>query len=233
MAVQATQLMNNKPLVVENLGRISYRAAWERQKLLQRQLIDKKTADHLLICEHEAVITIGRSTKPGNIIASESTLSQQGIEVIEIERGGDVTYHGPGQLVVYPILDLNRSKRDVGWYMRTLEEVIILSLAEYGIKGERISGKTGVWITSQNLDLGLKANRKIASIGVRISRWCTMHGFSLNVKDCSLGFSFINPCGYKEIEITSIQQEQNIIVETKQLSESLVRNFCDLFGYSN
>lgn len=174
----------------------------------------------LILCEHDPVITIGRSAKAGNLTASPERLAGLGIEAIEIERGGDITYHGPGQLVAYPLLDLNNHRRDVGWYLRLLEDVVIDTLQAFGITGLRYPGRTGVWtqVPENVINFGLlgpsvapahaERPRKIASLGVRLSRWCTLHGLALNVLDCRSGFQCINPCGFTDIDMTSMAAER-------------------------
>ena len=215
----------NTPLKIVRLGFIPYRQAWDIQKELQAKLTDGSEVDTLLLCEHPAVITLGSSASQGNILASTEQLAAQGVEAIKIERGGDVTYHGPGQLVGYPIIDLNRKRRDVSWYMRSLEEVVIRTLGRFGINGVRIPGKTGVWIEQPNASSRNPViERKIASIGVRISRWRTLHGFAINIFNCKKGFSLINPCGFTDIEVTSIEEEVsgNQKAVTMKTAEDLV-----------
>ena len=170
------------------------------------------------------MITLGRSAKPENVLLPQN---QKAIEVIEIERGGDVTYHGPGQIVCYPLLDLSTKRRDVCWYMRTLEEVIIRTLSDFEISAERIAGRTGVWLKSSD-----QPDAKIASIGLRLSRWRTLHGFSLNVQGVQAGFSMINPCGYSDIRVTSISEQLQRLVDLAPVEALLERHFCELFEYS-
>jgi len=179
-----------------------------------------ESEETLILCEHDPVITIGRSAKEGNLIVSPEHLAKLGIEAIEIERGGDITYHGPGQLVAYPLLNLNNHRRDVGWYLRLLEDVVIDTLQAFGITGLRYPGRTGVWtqvpenvINFAPLEGSAPRSpegrpRKIASIGVRLSRWCTLHGLALNVHDCRVGFECINPCGFTDIDVTSMAEER-------------------------
>ncbi len=207
--------MNSNILQVRRLGRVPYAPTWELQRQLQQDLIHERISQTIVFCEHNPAITIGRSGNDRNVLRSREELAGAGVEVFEVERGGDVTYHGPGQLVAYPIIDLKLHRRDVGWYMRSLEEVMIRTLQDFDIKGVRIPGKTGVW--TQPLENVINfgrlephkslAQRKIAALGVRISRWCTMHGASLNVTDCREGFALINPCGFTDIEVTSLEQE--------------------------
>jgi lipoate-protein ligase B len=197
-------------MIIKTLGRIPYQEAWDLQRELQRQVIALEAPEHLFLCEHPPTITIGRSSGEGHILVGTEQLAALGVQTFEIERGGDVTYHGPGQLVGYPILDLRKRRRDVGWYMRQLEEVLIRLLLELGLEGSRLPGKTGVWLSE---DARIPHPRKLASLGVRISRWVTMHGFALNVgsvpEELSLerGFSLINPCGLGDVEMSSVQRE--------------------------
>ena len=169
------------------------------------------------------MITLGRSAKRENVLLPAN---QKLIEIIEIERGGDVTYHGPGQLVCYPLLDLSSKRRDVCWYMRTLEEVIIRALDDFSIKAERVAGRTGVWIRAAG-----ERDLKIASIGLRLSRWRTLHGFALNVQGVQAGFSMINPCGFSDIGVTSISEQLHQQIELAPVEASLERHFCELFEY--
>lgn len=243
MSVSNYQTMDSKlrtpsdtPIEVLYLGRTRYSETWELQKKLQRELIDGIGAEKLLLCEHHPVVTTGKSTKAGNLLISEELLRAKNIELFAVERGGDVTYHGPGQIVGYPILNLNHYRRDVAWYMRTLEQVIIELLQQFGVPGERRDGRTGVW-TKPSYDGTVSPERKIASIGVRISRWCTMHGFALNVLDCTQGFSNINPCGFTDIEVTSIEQERSRLnkpIDTADLLPEVTRvlgkTFVDVFS---
>ncbi len=182
-----------------DLGIQPYDKVWRLQRETQQGLIAGTAEPTLLVCEHYPVITVGRSAKRENIIASEELLKEKGVIVRDIERGGDVTYHGPGQVVLYPLIDLHAYKKDVGWYMRALENVVLRTLRGFDLEGKTICGKTGVWMSD---------TKKIASIGIRISRWRTLHGLSLNVLDCTQGFSLINPCGFSDITVTSIAQER-------------------------
>lgn len=193
-------------VVVHDLGLVAYDRAWELQKSLQKKRILNEIPDTVLICEHPPVITCGRSARHENILCSATTLQNQGIAVFDIERGGDVTFHNPGQVILYPILDLTKLKKDVGWYMRALEQIVLSSLQIEGIAGTRIEGKTGVWIQCSNSSLNTQ-QKKIASIGVRISRWVTMHGLAVNVCNDLAGFQLINPCGFSDITVTSVAQE--------------------------
>jgi lipoate-protein ligase B len=197
-------------MITRTLGRVPYQEAWHLQRELQRAVIAEEKPEHLLLCEHPPTITIGKSSGEGHILAGAEQLKALGVETFEVERGGDVTFHGPGQLVGYPILDLRKRRRDVGWYMRQLEEVLIRLLKEYELEGTRVQGKTGVWLAA---NAHCPHPRKLASLGVRISRWVTMHGFALNVGsvpgELSLerGFSLIKPCGLGDVDMSSIARE--------------------------
>lgn len=217
---------------VVNLGLRPYRDVWDLQKKLQAELISGAGRDTLILCEHPPTITLGRSTEPDSLLCSAWELKERGVELYDIERGGDATFHGPGQLVGYPIIDLSRHKKDVAWYMRSLEEVVIRTLKDYGIQGVRIDGKTGVWTLSTENDKGNGSRaRKIASMGIRISRWCTLHGFSLNVRPCTEGFSLIHPCGFRDISMTSMTEERLFEVDLAEVEKSIVGNFTEVFGY--
>lgn len=192
-----------------DLGLRPYEEVWDLQKQTQHALIAGTGPEAIFLCQHPPTITLGKSAKRTHILVDESVLAAHGVSLFEVERGGDVTFHGPGQAVAYPIVDLRRRRKDVDWYMRLLEQAIIDTCREFGVDGARIAGKTGVWV----LDRKGQAPRKIASLGVRISRWCTLHGVALNVgsepQQLSLeqGFSFINPCGLGTVQITSVAQE--------------------------
>ncbi len=223
------------------LGLRPYREVWELQRQAQQALIEGHGHERLIICQHPPVITLGRSANSANILASPELLLELGVEALEIERGGDVSWHDPGQLVAYPILRLSKRRTDVGWYMRSLEEVIIRLLAEYGIQGERIPGRTGVW-TSNSVQSEQRSSeesfpRKIASIGVRISRWCTLHGFSVNIRPYVLAngsscVTLINPCGFDASLITFMQQERcdpKAEISIESLQDALSRHFSAVF----
>lgn len=180
------------------LGRIPYRPTWELQERLRREIRSGGGAEHLLLLEHDPVFTLGRGASPGDVVAAEPWLRQRGIEVVETNRGGQVTYHGPGQLVGYPILDLDPDRRDVRRYVRDLQEVLIRTLADLQIEGRRREGKEyiGVWVGEE----------KIASIGVHLARWITLHGFALNVTTDLGHFSGIVACGLPQVRMTSIER---------------------------
>lgn len=216
---------NGDPIKLEvyDLGVIDYSKCLELQRNYHRKIIDGAQGDVLLTCSHHPVITCGTSTEEVHFYKPTSEIEISGTPVVSIERGGSVTYHGPEQAVCYPLINLHHHRTDVGWYMRSLEEVVLATLEEYGIKGMRIPGKTGVWIDE---------NSKIAFSGVRISRWCTLHGFSVNVLPCSQRFSPINPCGLGNITIASIAE---LIapkpVTVSEVTGKLIANFIKIFNY--
>ena len=181
-----------------NLGAMPYAEALELQRSVARDRISGAIPeDVLLLVEHPPVVTLGRSSKEKNLISSPQFLASKGVELFEVERGGDVTFHGPGQLVGYPVIDLKRHKQDLHWFLRQVEEALIRTLSRYGIPGERSTGYTGVWTQS----------RKIASIGVHARDWVTWHGFALNVITDLSFFDLIVPCGIQDVEMTSILKE--------------------------
>ncbi len=220
---------NLNTLQVRDLGHMPYEDAWTLQRCVQRQLMEGAGQDSLLLCEHPSVITLGRRGSRSNILAEEEELARRATAVLEIERGGDITWHGPGQLVCYPLLDLNHRRRDVHWYVRSLEEVVIETLKVFGLQGVRSPGRSGVWVGEDKL-------RKISSLGVRISRWCTLHGFSINVLDCREGFSLIRPCGLEGVEVTSMQEElqrqgSRNCISVKETAAVVVERFKAVFDY--
>lgn len=228
---------STKPLFTFlQLGLRPYSEVLTIQKDLQQKLISGEGHDTLIVCEHPPVITMGTSAKRENILLDDHELNLRGVELYRTGRGGDVTFHGPGQLVAYPILNLNNHKRDVAWYLRNIEQVIIDTLTDYSISGFKIEGKTGVWtkaktrVNNGGSENGADLNQKIASIGVRISRWCTMHGLALNVQDCTSGFELINPCGFKDIGITSLEQN-GVSATVAEVSMRLLTKFKGVFSY--
>ncbi len=223
------QQVSQRVLRVIDLGLRPYSTVWELQRDLQQRLILGDAPQTLIVCEHPPVITCGKSARSGSLKAPLARLKELGVDFFQVERGGDYTYHGPGQLVGYPIIDLRESKRDVGWYLRNLEEVIIQTLHTFGVPGRRVSGRTGVWTHHGEHD---KTERlqKLASIGVRLSRWCTMHGFALNVLDCSEGFSHIHPCGFHDISMSSMEQEGRV-TDLEAVKQELVSRFCQVFDF--
>ncbi len=218
---------------------MDYKTAWHYQEtLLQKNLLIKReavnitdgknlpTTNHLLFVEHPPVYTLGKSGKLENLLINDEERKQKGIEFYSTNRGGDITFHGPGQIVGYPILDLEKFYTDIGRYLRELEEVIILTLAEYGIKAGRSKGETGVWI-----DAGINGReRKICAMGVRCSRWITMHGFALNVNTDLSYFNHIIPCGIQNKKVASMKEELGVEVNIEDVKEKLKRNFERVFG---
>ena len=215
------------------LGRADYRPVWDEQKRLFQALIEYKRnssdnsssmpEESLLLVEHNPVITLGKHGKIENLLVSEETLKNRGIECIRIERGGDITYHGPGQLVAYPIIDLERYHLGVKDYVNLLEETVIRTIARYGINGERVEGASGVWIGK-----GTPDERKICALGVKCSHFVTMHGLALNVNTNLDAFSVINPCGFTDRGVTSIAQETGSTVDIIETAKILDFEFRQL-----
>jgi len=226
-------MSSSEELVVCHLGRVPYEPAWRLQEQVQERLIAAKRADPaetiphvLLLLEHPPVYTIGKSGDADNVQVSEDRLEELGATFHRIGRGGDVTFHGPGQLVGYPLLDLDRFFTDLGRYLRTLEEVIIRTCDAYGVTGTRVDGRTGVWVGPD--DRGLE--RKICAMGVRCSRWVTLHGFALNVTTDLDYFSHIVPCGIDDRGVTSLAEEAANTVDVDAVRGPLVRHFAEQFG---
>jgi len=223
MRVQEAAVTSHTPdaLVVYRLDEVPYRVAWDFQRRAERFLIDhaERRLAFLMLLEHPAVVTIGRSGKAEHVLADASELRAHGIEVIEANRGGDVTYHGPGQIVGYPILHLERHGRSVHRYLRDLEETVIRALAELDIVAARDPEYTGVWVGAE----------KIAAIGVAIRRWVTTHGFSLNVSPNMDHFQLIQPCGIRDRGVTSVQAVLGRAVERADVEDALVRAIEDVF----
>jgi len=240
--------MKEKQIIrYEFLPDADYQAAWDYQTLQHKKLIDNKLAnrelepgsylqDHrLMLVEHKPVYTLGRSGSAANLLLSEKALQEKGIDYYPINRGGDITFHGPGQLVGYPILDLECFKRDVHWYVRQLEEVIIKTLSDYGIVGTRVQGYTGVWIEdnpyfpTDHPDATKK--RKICAIGVHLSRWVSLHGWAFNVNTELEYFNYIVPCGIVDLDksVTTLQQELGRTVEMEEVSTKLLVHFAEVF----
>ncbi|MGA0557151.1 lipoyl(octanoyl) transferase LipB [Larkinella sp. VNQ87] len=232
----------NKQVQVQHLGIIDYQTAWDHQEQLLADIVATKianrnqpsnqqvlTSNHLLFCEHPHVYTLGKSGKEGNLLVDEAGLRTLGATYYKINRGGDITYHGPGQLVGYPILDLDNFFTDIHRYMRLLEEAIIRTLAEYGLDAGRIDGLTGVWL---GYDLEKKQSngpRKICAMGVKASRWVTMHGFALNVNTDLSYFNYIVPCGIDDKAVTSMQAELGRAVPLSDVTERVSYHLADLF----
>ena len=226
----------NKQVNLQNLGYKDYKETWDYQEKLFKEILDlkiknrrqnlnEKTPNYLLMVEHPHVYTLGKSGDIKNLLISEAELEKKQASYYKINRGGDITYHGPGQLVGYPILDLDNFFTDIHKYLRFLEETIIRTLAEYGLKAERSKGETGVW-----LDVGTPFARKICAMGVRASRWVTMHGFALNV-NADLGyFDHIIPCGIEGKAVTSLNVELGKKeISLDEVQEKVLKHFAELF----
>jgi lipoyl(octanoyl) transferase len=226
----------NKTVQIQDLGLKDYKQTWDYQEQLFKAIVETKiknrkdqshsaTSNYFLFVEHPHVYTLGKSGDMSNLLLNEEQLTEKGATFYKINRGGDITYHGPGQIVGYPILDLDNFFTDIHKYLRLLEEMIILTLAEYGLKAERSKGETGVW-----LDVGTPFVRKICALGVRASRWVTMHGFALNV-NANLGyFDNIIPCGIRGKAVTSLNVELGKKeVNEAEVKEKLLKHFATLF----
>lgn len=220
-----------------DLGRVEYNKAWTTQGEYFQSILDVKkknrdlpddaqaeTSNYLLLCEHPAVITLGKSGDPKNLLASPDDLASRGAAYVHTNRGGDITFHGPGQLVAYPVIDLENFFTDISRYMRSLEEAVILTLRRYGLEGTRLDGLTGVWITQGG------PPRKICAMGVKTSRWVTMHGLALNA-NVDLGFfDLIVPCGIGDKQVTSMKKELGVDIDMPELRDRLTEAFIAVFG---
>jgi lipoyl(octanoyl) transferase len=230
-----------KELVVVDLGLVEYGAAWELQQRVAAARKAGAIPDVLLLCEHPHVITLGRSGRISNLRAPEEMLRRMGVSFFETNRGGDITYHGPGQLVGYPILNLAEIRRDVAWYVRSLEEAMIRATAEFGIASKRASGRTGVWVdvTAGTADKeveevkeieDVKDEEKLAAIGVHLSRWVTSHGFAYNVSTNLRYFDLIVPCGIAGKGATSLEKLLCRRVELKEVAPRIAAHLGEIFG---
>jgi len=230
---------HNKTIEFHDLGLMDYKECWDYQETLFNATIQRKitnrdlpgekqvpTENYLLFVEHPHVYTLGKSGDEKNLLLNEIQLTEKEASYYKINRGGDITYHGPGQLVAYPILDLDNFFTDIHKYLRLLEETIILSLKEYGIESGRSPGETGVWLDPEDK---LKA-RKICAMGVRCSRWVTMHGWGFNVNSDLSYFNNIIPCGIQDKAVTSLNKELGYDVDMNEIKEKLKKNFSNLFG---
>lgn len=235
--------MERQMVEYRDLGQMAYKAAWDYQEELLKKNVQVKsermhgekepplsapaeTKHYLLFVEHPSVYTLGKSGKMDHVLINEQERNEKGIEFFHTNRGGDITFHGAGQIVGYPILDLERFYTDIGRYLRELEEVIIRTLKDYGIEAGRSPGETGVWI-----DAGIKGKeRKICAMGVRCSRWITMHGFALNVNTNLDYFNYIIPCGIQFKKVTSLQEELGAEVPVERVKEKLLHHFSQVFG---
>ena len=225
----------NKKIQVTDLNNTSYQPAWDFQEKLLKEIVDLKianrkieiqhpTPNYFLWVEHPPVITLGKSGAIDHLLLNEEQLRDRGIEYYKTNRGGDITFHGPGQVVGYPILDLENFFTDIHKYLRLLEEMVILTLKEYGLEGTRSPGETGVW-----LDVGTPFARKICAMGVKASRWVTMHGFAFNVNTDLAYFSYIVPCGIQGKGVTSLQAELKREISLDEVREKLSTHFQALF----
>ena len=226
----------NKQVIIKDLGNKDYKETWDYQELLFEEIVTQKTnnkangttlptTNYFLFVEHPHVYTLGKSGHIENLLIDEEGLKNKGATFYKINRGGDITYHGPGQIVGYPILDLENFFTDIHKYLRSLEEVIIRTLSDYGLKGERSEGETGVW-----LDVGTPFARKICAMGVRCSRWVTMHGFALNVNTDLGYFDNIIPCGIRGKAVTSLNVElAKDKVDTQEVKQRILTHFKEIF----
>jgi len=227
----------NKKVKFQDLGTKDYQPSWDYQEQLLKQNLDikvhnrenpddlRKTDNHLLFVEHPHVYTLGKSGHESNLLANENKLKEINATYVKVNRGGDITYHGYGQIVGYPVLDLENFYTDIHRYMRDLEEVIIRTLAEYGLHGERSPGETGVWF-----DVGKPYARKICALGVKASRWITIHGFALNVNTDMRYFDYIIPCGITDKQVTSMKRELETEVDFEEVKDKIKKHFQEVFG---
>lgn len=229
--------IKNKNVIVQNLGLIAYSMAWEYQEIVLKKIVEiknknrdfdtnlpKMTPNFILFCEHHPVFTIGKSGKISNLLIDKDALQAKGASFIETNRGGDITFHGPGQLVVYPILDLENFFTDIHKYLRFLEQSVINTLLEYQIVAGRVDGLTGVWI-----DIESNNPRKICAMGVRTSRWVTMHGLALNINTDLHYFTHIIACGIADKAVTSMEKEVGEPINLQDVSNKLIKNILSLF----
>lgn len=229
----------NKTVAFRDLGTMDYKEAWDYQELLFREIIDRKmqnrelpesdqvpTPNYLLFCEHPHVYTLGKNGSENNLLADMVQLQNKKASFYKINRGGDITYHGPGQIVGYPILDLDNFSPDIHRYVANLEEAVIQTIRRYGLNGERMNGASGVW-----LDAALPGRaRKICAIGIRSSRWVTMHGFAFNVNSDLSYFELINPCGFTDKKATSMQAELGRAYDMEEVKNVLKQELAAIFG---
>lgn len=227
----------NRKVAFQDLGTQDYQPTWDYQEELMKKNLETKisnrehpenqkmTDNHLLFVEHPHVYTLGKSGHEENLLANQDKLKEINATYVKVNRGGDITYHGYGQIVGYPILDLENFYTDIHRYMRDLEEVIIRTIAEYGLKGERSQGETGVW-----LDVGKPYARKICAMGVKASRWVTIHGFALNVNTDMKYFEYIIPCGITDKQVTSLKRELEKDVDIEEVKSKIKKHFTDVFG---
>jgi len=213
----------NEKLYVLNAGLTRYKEAWEMQKRLVSLRQDEKIPDCLIVTEHHPVITMGRGTDQTNLLASKKQLEQKGVDLFEIERGGDITFHGPGQTVLYPIIDLHHRGRDVHKYLRDLESFVIATLNDLGLDAGIKEGLTGIWVD----------DHKVGAIGVAVSKWVTYHGLALNVTTDLDYFKLINPCGITDYPVGSISGLLGKRIDLQHVNDLLVESFADEFNYES
>jgi len=226
------QEQNSRKIIIKNLGLIEYQEAWDYQENLFKQLMDAKlagvpTPNYLLFCEHPHVYTLGKSGSINNLLINNRQLQEKNVNFVKTNRGGDITYHGPGQIVGYPILNLENFGLGIRDYVGLLEESIIKVLADFDLKGERLPGATGVW-----LDPGVPGKtRKICAIGVKASRFITMHGFAFNVNTDLRFFNYINPCGFTDKSVTSLQKELGMEMNFEAVRVQVFDKMKEVFGF--
>lgn len=228
------------PVLLVDVGLIPYKEAWELQEEFFNQIVTEKknkgqvpgipqkdfTNNYLIFCEHPHVITLGKSGKKEHLLLNNVMLEKHKVEFFPINRGGDITYHGPEQIVAYPVINLDNFFSDIHKYMRNLEEVIIRTIAEYGLKGERVEGATGVWLDA---DIPERC-RKICAMGVRTSRWVAMHGLAINVNNDLSFFDFIIPCGIRDRKVTSLKQELGKTIDKEEVKSKIRKHFSAIFN---
>jgi lipoyl(octanoyl) transferase len=232
--------MQNRRVYFRDYGQIAYKQAWDTQMELFQQIVQQKlqnrelppeqqtpTPNYLLFCEHNHVYTLGKTGMLENLLLNNQALKEKGIEFFHINRGGDITYHGPGQLTGYPIFDLDNFESAIIKFMRNMEEAIIRMLAEFGLQGGRIEGLTGVWLDADNP----KKARKICAMGVHTSRWVTMHGFGLNISTNLDYFGYIIPCGIQDKSVTSMEKELGP-VDVNTVKQLVREKFAEVFGFT-
>lgn len=224
----------NRKIQIQYLGRIGYSDAWEKQELLFQEIMKQKltgepTSNYLLFCEHDHVYTLGKSGSENNLLANNQQLKNLGVSFFRTNRGGDITYHGPGQIVAYPILDLENFGLGIRGYVEKLEECIIVTLKDYQIDSERLSGATGVWLDTGNP----QKTRKICAIGVRASRHVTMHGLAFNVNTDLSFFNYINPCGFTDKAVTSLEKELGGKQDFDEVLKKVEGKMVEVFGFES
>ncbi len=224
----------NLKIHTKNLGLIAYADAWEKQEqlfqeIMKQKLANETTSNYLLFCEHNHVYTLGKSGQESNLLVNNQQLKNLGVSFFKTNRGGDITYHGPGQIVGYPIIDLENFGLGIRSYIENLEESIILTLKDFNIRAERLEGATGVW-----LDTSVPGKtRKICAIGVRASRHITMHGFAFNVNTDLRFFNYINPCGFTDKAVTSLEQELGVKQDFDKVQKKVERKMMEVFGFES